>query len=131
MEESKTNIQNQAGVSFSLKWGKVLIFHATILLLKEPKYVRFLFNPQEKRLAIQCCDKKVPEAFAVPKYNPDNWEFVIKSMEMMRMIYRCCNWNDEKTYRAYGAYYEKYNLVEYELNSAGVIEDSQFVDPRN
>ena len=128
MEEPRSNIQSQNGISFSLNEGRMFVYHATILELKEPKYIRFLFNPQEKKLAVLRCEKKLSESFVVPKYVPENWDFRIQSMDMMKMIYRCCKWDEEKTYRTYGTYHEKHGLIEYDLMNASIIEETQVID---
>lgn len=63
------------GISLCQKWGKIRIFHSTIVALGEPKYIRFLFNPEKRGLVVQACARKEAECFRVPKYNPENWEF--------------------------------------------------------
>lgn len=60
------------GISLCQKWGKIRIFHSTIVALGEPKYIRFLFNPEKRGLVVQACAKKEAECFRVPKYNPEN-----------------------------------------------------------
>ena len=90
------------GISLCQKWGKIRIFHSTIVALGEPRYIRFLFNPDKKGLVVQACARKEAECFRVPKYNPENWEFKISSVPMLRMIWNTCNWDKEKTYRLTG-----------------------------
>ena len=75
------------GISLCQKWGKIRIFHSTIVALGEPKYIRFLFNPEKRGLVVQACARKEAECFRVPKYNPENWEFKISSVPMLRMGY--------------------------------------------
>ena len=84
------------GISLCQKWGKIRIFHSTIVALGEPKYIRFLFNPEKRGLVVQVCAKKEAECFRVPKYNPENWEFKISSVPMLRMIWKTCDWDTEK-----------------------------------
>ena len=43
------------GISLCQKWGKIRIFHSTIVALGEPRYIRFLFNPDKKGLVVQAC----------------------------------------------------------------------------
>lgn len=78
------------GISLCQKWGKIRIFHSTIVALGEPRYIRFLFNPDKKGLVVQACARKEAECFRVPKYNPENWEFKISSVPMLRMIWNTC-----------------------------------------
>lgn len=49
---------NITGVSLCKKAGKIRIFHSTIKRLGEPKYIRFLFNPEKQLLAVQASDRK-------------------------------------------------------------------------
>lgn len=70
------------GISLCQKWGKIRIFHSTIVALGEPKYIRFLFNPEKRGLVVQACARKEAECFRVPKYNPENWEFSIWLSQM-------------------------------------------------
>lgn len=68
------------GISLCQKWGKIRIFHSTIVALGEPRYIRFLFNLEMKKLAVQACARKEAECFCVPKYDPENWEFKISTV---------------------------------------------------
>ena len=94
------------GISLCQKWGKIRIFHSTIVALGEPKYIRFLFR--------------------VPKYNPENWEFKISSVPMLRMIWKTCEWDTEKTYRFTGICHSEYNLVEFDMKQATVLTVEEF-----
>lgn len=40
------------GISLCQKWGKIRIFHSTIVALGEPKYIRFLFNPEKRGISL-------------------------------------------------------------------------------
>ena len=73
------------GISLCQKWGKIRIFHSTIVALGEPKYIRFLFNPEKRGLVVQACARKDAECFRVPKYNPENWEFKISSVPIRQV----------------------------------------------
>ena len=53
------------GISLCQKWGKIRIFHSTIVALGEPRYIRFLFNPDKKGLVVQACARKEAECFRV------------------------------------------------------------------
>ena len=110
------------GVSLCKKSGRIRIFHSTIKELGNPKYIRFLFNPGKKALVVQSCKKKDPECFHVPKYNPENWEFAIHSIPMLRMIWRVCEWEEDKTYRSDGTLYVEHELVEFDLKQAVVVQ---------
>ena len=109
------------GVSLCKKSGRIRIFHSTIKELGNPKYIRFLFNPEKKALVVQSCKKKEPECFHVPKYNPENWEFAIHSIPMLRMIWKVCEWEEDKTYRSDGMHYADHELVEFDLTRAEIL----------
>ncbi len=102
------------------KIGRIRIFHSTIKELGNPKYIRFLFNPAKKSLVVQSCKNKEPECFRVPKYNPENWDFTVHSSLMLKMIWKVCEWEEDKTYRSDGRYYAEYKLVEFDLNQAEI-----------
>ena len=111
------------GISLCTKSGKIgriRIFHSTIKELGNPKYIRFLFNPAKKSLVVQSCKNKEPECFRVPKYNPENWDFTVHSSLMLKMIWKVCEWEEDKTYRSDGRYYAEYKLVEFDLNQAEI-----------
>lgn len=110
------------GVSLCIKSGKIRIFHSTIKELGNPKYIRFLLNPDRKTFAIQSCRNKVPESILVPKYTSDNWDFVVHSMTMLRGIWKICGWDEEKTYRMDGICFPEHDLVEFDLKQAEMLK---------
>ena len=79
-----------------------------------------------KKLAVQACARKEAECFCVPKYNPENWEFKISSVPMLRMIWNTCNWDKEKTYRLAGICHMEHNLVEFDMKQATVQAADEF-----
>lgn len=103
------------------KSGRIRIFHSTIVELENPQYIRFLLNLEKKALAIQSCRKNIPESFRVPQYDPERWDFVVHSISVLRMIWRTCGWEDDKTYRMDGIYYAEHRLEEFDLNQAEII----------
>lgn len=82
------NITNITGVSLCQKTGIIRIFRSTIKELGDPKYIRFLFNPEKRTLAVQATSRKEAECFRVPKYNSKDWDFKICSVQMLRMIWK-------------------------------------------
>lgn len=113
---------NITGVSLCQKKGIIRIFRSTIKELGDPRYIRFLFNPEKRTLAVQSVSRKEAECFRVPKYNPKDWDFKICSIQMLRMIWRVCEWNENDTYRIAGTHYSEYNLVEFNLNQARIVQ---------
>lgn len=111
--EQNNRITTSLGMSLNKKYGKIHIYHNTIQALAEPKHVRFLFNPEAKKLAVQATKRKQAECFKVPQYIPDKWEFRLSSTPMINMVWKCCGWDMEKTYRLTGELHEEYGLVEF------------------
>jgi hypothetical protein len=120
------NIRTLPGITMSNKWGAIRIFHVTILALGEPKYIRFLFNPERNRLAVQSCKRKVAESFRVPDDNSAEWCFKITSLQMTQMIWNSCGWDGEQSYRIMGTVHGDYALVEFDLTQAEAISTDAF-----
>lgn len=112
------------GISFCLKWSKILIFHKTIVALGNPRFIYFMLNLDRKCLAIAASDHKTRESFKVPDYpeteDPD-WEFKINSFPLISHIYECCEWDAGKTYRANGILYPEKGIVEFDLVGAKAV----------
>lgn len=54
---------NITGVSLCQKKGIIRIFRSTIKELGDPRYIRFLFNPEKRTLAVQSVSRKEAECF--------------------------------------------------------------------
>lgn len=108
------------GLSFSLRCGKTLIYHATIKALGDPEYIRFLIDTKNKRMALQVCNKKLPESFKVPQCEQDKWDFTVCGQAMLKIIWDCCGWDRDKTYRIEGNVIENHDLVEFDLRQATI-----------
>lgn len=74
-----------------------------------------MLNPKTKNLAVQVCKKKKAESFEVPKYEPDNWVFCINSIPMLNIVWKICEWDEQRTYRLSGEVFEKFDFVEFDL----------------
>ena len=62
----------------------------------------------------------------MPKYNPENWEFKISSVPMLRMIWKTCEWDAEKMYHKRGLWLWEYNLVELDMKPATMLTVEEF-----
>ena len=75
MEGRSADAENHSkyhrGISVPKK-GIIRIFRSTIKELGDPRYIRFLFNPEKRTLEVQSVSRKEAECFRVPKYNPKN-----------------------------------------------------------
>ena len=119
--------EKKLGLSFSLKRGRSLIYWATIRSLENPKFIRFLFNSRDHKVAIQTATPIDKEAMKVPAVQDTQYE--INSKAFLRVLYKNCHWDENKTYRVYGTYYPEAQVVEYLLEEATVIQDEEFRDP--
>lgn len=120
------------GMSFSIERGRLLVYHATILELGEPGYVRFLYNDGKRRLAIQCCEKIDKEGFRVPKVAAGGlFQFEISAEPLLSVIYKKCDWDPGKAYTVFGTSYPEHRLVEFRFDDAVMISADQFIDPEN
>lgn len=108
------------GISFQLQSNRMYIFHSTITALGNPKFIRLLFNPEKKRLAVQVCARREPESFVVPQYDPETWAFPISSFPLFQMLSECCAWDKNQTYRVFGELHKEHQLVEFDLTQAVV-----------
>lgn len=123
---------NRLGMSFSIIRGRLLVYHATIIELGDPEYVRFLYNDGKRRFAVQCCEKIDKEGFRVPRVDPGgHFQFEVRSGPLLSVIYKKCEWNTEKAYNVYGTSYPEHRLVEFKLDEASMISSEQFIDPEN
>ena len=129
---SNNRSDNKLGMSFSLSRGRLLVYHATIIELGNPDYVRFLYNDGKKRIAVQCCEKIDKEGFRVPAVDVgERFQFEITSSPLLSVIYKKCGWGAGRTYNVIGTSHPEHRLVEYKLEEAKEIAPNQFVDPEN
>ena len=113
------------GISFGLKWSKIMIFHKTIIALNNPKYIYFMLNLEKKQLAVVASDRKTRESFKVPRHLNEEefeWCFKISSQPLISHIYECCEWDSTKTYRIDGVVHPDQRLVEFNLKTAVAFE---------
>jgi hypothetical protein len=120
--------ERRLGLSFSLKRGRSLIYWATIRSLKNPKFIRFLFNSRDHKVAIQVATPIDKEALKVPAFQ-EVQQYEIASKAFLRVLYKNCHWDESKTYRVYGTNYGNEQVVEFRLEEATIIRDEEFRDP--
>lgn len=119
-------------MSLSLPRGRLLVYHATIMELGNPQYVRFLYNDGRRRIAVQCCEKIDKEGFRVPDAEAgDRFQFEISSSPLLSVIYKKCEWDIDQAYNVIGVSYPEHRLVEFRLDDARKIAASSFMDPEN
>lgn len=126
------NENRHNGLSFSLKRGRTLIYHATIRELDNPEYIRFLVNREQKKVAVQVCEAIDKDSFKVPEFPTDKrFQYEISSMNFVNIVYGMMNWDPQKAYHLRGYLVPRYRLMLYELVEAKAIKEEDFVDPES
>jgi len=114
LEEYKTWDQSVPGISFNAESGRINIFKTTLVAMGYPEYFRFLFSPEDLVFGVEPCGiddegaKRLPDEITREHYD-------IKSISLVRFVYRTCGWQKKLTYRIPG--------VKYALNSRLVVFD--------
>ena len=131
MTEEKTK-DYRLGISFSVRRGRLLIYHSVIRRLGEPERIRFLLNSRDNHIAVQACEPIDKHSFRVPKaVEGERYQFDISSSPLLSVLYKQCGWDADKTYLVYGRDYQKNHLVDFDLGTAEVISPDEFIDPEN
>ena len=47
---------------------------------------------------------------------------ILKKIQMQRIIWKVCDWSENATYRIAETHYPEYNLVEFDLKQAAVVQ---------
>ena len=105
------------GITFSEKYGRITVFKKTMELIGFPEYYRFLFTQDAGFLAIQACRIDDDGAQRIS----DVWDgeaVEIKSMDLVRYIYRCTRWSSKRSYRIAGEVYRDERIVKFTLSEA-------------
>ena len=103
------------GITFEpCKW-RILIHKSTIEALGTPEYVRFLFNAEKRRFAVQACGMHDDGAEKLPKLQTGDGGYVY-CMFLVQYVFKTCEWNPEYTHRAAGILYSRERLVDFDLN---------------
>ena len=98
--------QSAPGISFNVVTGRITIFKQTLVALGYPEYFRFLFSPEDMFFGVEPCGiddegaNRLPEEITREHYD-------IKSIGLVRFVYKTCGWQKKLTYRIAG---EKYAL---------------------
>ena len=125
MEEYRTWDHSAPGISFNVVTGRITIFKQTLVAMGYPEYFRFLFSPEDLVFGIEPCGiddegaKRLPDEITREHYD-------IKSVHLVRFVYKTCGWQKKLTYRIPG---EKYapdsGLVVFDLRKAYEIHEGR------
>ena len=108
---------NKFIILFNLRYYRMRINKQSFFTIGYPKRIRLLIHPERKELVIQPCNKYETLSFKVPNdFNEDNHGFELNSIKLTEMLADDIGWDMNKSYRIYGRYVEKENVVVFPLN---------------
>ena len=118
----------QPGISFCLSEGRITLFKTTMEILGYPEYYRFLFSPESRVFAVQAC-KIGDEGANRGKMTPGLDHLSLKSLDLVRFVYRTCDWKEKPTYRVPGIGFPEDKAVQFNLREAYEIHESRVMMP--
>ena len=119
---------SKPGISFCLSSGRIVIFLRTLDLLKYPEFIRFLFNPDSGKFAVQVCSMNDEGAKRLPIRKQDEC-LSIKNKDLVRLMYSSRHWNPRISYRLAGKFFPSEKLVNFELSAAYEIHEGRIKKP--
>ena len=93
-------------------------------LVHNSQLYRFMFNSSELRFAVQACGIDDDGAKHMPGLKRSD-HFNIKSMKLVRYIYRTCGWSTRLSYRIQGVAVPDQRLIAFDLTSALEIHEGR------
>lgn len=108
---------NSLGINFGIYAGRITLFKGTITALGHPEFYRFLFDPDSRKFAIQCCSIDANGANQLPRQlNRDRYSTY--SLDLVRYIYKICGWEIDSSYRIIGTALPESRMIIFDLNKA-------------
>lgn len=117
-EERSKQRSTQPGISFYPESGKINIHKSTFRALGEPDYFRFMYNSDDKKLAVQGCGVSDPGYHKKPKLSQDSDSYKISGMNLIKLLYRGGKWADKDSRRIWGQFLETAGIVVFDLAAA-------------
>lgn len=110
-------------VGISLSWNnmRISIYKQTLKALGWPKYIRFLFNPREKKICIQASKFSDQDSVVLPNYVRRK-KCELNSVNMILLIWALYGLEKKKTYQLNGINHKGYNLIEFNVLEAKFIQ---------
>lgn len=113
------------GISFNIETGRITIFKTTLVELGYPEFFRFLFSPEDLMFGIEPCgiddggSHRLPDEITREHYD-------IKSVGLVRFVYKTCGWKKKLTYRIAGKKYAPDSkLICFDLRKAYEIHEGR------
>lgn len=113
--------EKRIGISLNLKYGRFTLYRASLEVMGFPEYYRFLLNLEEKKLVVQACSIDNKGAHRLPEIKQGQ-TCDIKCIQMVRLIFKNCRWDENCTYRISGTGFPERRLVQYDLTNAMAVE---------
>lgn len=115
------------GISFNINSGRITIFKQTLIAMGYPEFFRFRFSPEDCMFGIEPCGIDDGGAHRLPdEITREHYD--IKSIGLVRFVYKTCGWEKKLTYRIAG---EKYapdsRLVVFDLRKAYEIHEGRML----
>lgn len=118
--------RNRLGMSFSMKRGSFVIYWSSIDKIGSPEYIQLLMDPKGKKVALLPSNPLERDQLHLPQNRDTQCE--LRGIKFVRKVYDFCGWDPEKSYRAFGTFYERERVIEYKLEDAIEIADSDYGD---
>ena len=108
---------NSLGINFGIYAGRITLFKGTIMALGHPEFYRFLFDPDSRQFAVQCCSIDASGANQLPRQlHRDRYETY--SLDLVKYIYYICGWDADSSYRVIGTALPESRMIVFDLNQA-------------
>lgn len=95
-------------------------------MLKQPEYVRYLIDPNGKRLAVQGVEKKTKEAVYITPKKSGHQFGIYGSERIAEIRHMMGNWKDNERYKIKGEYFEEENVLVFNFKKAVKFESGVF-----
>lgn len=114
------NAENNVNkISFNYKYGKVRIYKSVIQALGNPRYIRFLIQPGEKRLYVCGLNEREPDCFPVAEYKDSRHQgVVLHGQRFIRKISEIAGWELVGIRVVCGKFISDANMFEFDLAAA-------------
>jgi hypothetical protein len=114
-------------ILIDLKKYRIRIHKNTLSSIGDPDHVLLLVNPEERTLAILCCDRSDPRAHHITMASLANKKpFELYSRSLVKSLRDiCCNWQDSQSYRLYGEIIPNVGMAQFHMSEAVLVNRSE------
>lgn len=112
-------------ISFYLRSSTIRVFNAAVRKIGQPRFIRFMINPDTMQLAMLPAVKKDFQSFRVPKglysSHVGNDAMQVHSQKLCRALAFQLGWELDRSYRVPGKVFEEQQIARFDLCRASVI----------